>query len=155
MSMVAEYGGAQHDEQVARVRRVVALRAMRAAGMTQREIAGHLAISQPAVSQQLAVDLRSFHPELIVEAAAPILRSVAAEHGYGRIAVFGSVARGQARIDSDIDLLVETPPGASSFAFVRFRRLLGDVLGREVDLVDYAGLTPRIDDDIVREAVAL
>lgn len=66
--------------------------------------------------------------------------------------MFGSVARRQARRDSDIDLLVEAPEGTSSFAFVRFKELIERVLGREVDLVDHGGLKPGLDDDIRREA---
>jgi len=69
--------------------------------------------------------------------------------------VFGSVARQQARQDSDIDLIVEAPEGTSSFDFVRFQQLLEQVLGREIHLIDYGGLTPRLDDDIRREAVLL
>lgn len=88
-------------------------------------------------------------------AAAPILKALATERGYTRLAVFGSVARHQARQDSDIDLLVEAPPGTSSFGFVAFQLLLEKVLGRRIDLVDYGGLKPRLDDDIQREAVPL
>lgn len=155
MSLAAEYQGARHDEQVARLRRILALRAMRASGKTQREIASDLGVSQPAVSQQLAADLGGVHPETLLDAAAPVIKALAAEHGYTRLAVFGSVARREARLDSDIDLLVEAPPGTSSFGFVRFRRLLADVLGRDVDLVDYAGLKPTLDDDVRADAVLL
>lgn len=61
----------------------------------------------------------------------------------------------EARPDSDIDLIVEAPAGTSSFDFIRFKLLIERVLGREVDLVDYGGLKPRLDDDIRREAVTL
>ncbi|KRA31501.1 hypothetical protein ASD81_16385 [Nocardioides sp. Root614] len=91
----------------------------------------------------------------MLDAAAPILRSIAEEHGYSRLAVFGSVARRRARDDSDIDLVVEAPAGISSFDFIRFRQLLEQVLGRQIDLVEYGGLKPGLDDDIRREAVLL
>ncbi|MDZ7577294.1 MAG: nucleotidyltransferase domain-containing protein [Candidatus Nanopelagicales bacterium] len=157
MSLSAQYRDARRCEDVARLRRVLALRAMVATGMSQRQIADALGISQPAVSQQLkfAPDLDDLHPEVLLEAAAPILKALAAEHGYTRLAAFGSVARRQARRDSDIDLIVEAPEGTSSFGFIRFRRLIEQVLGREVDLVEYGGLKPRIDDDIRRDAVLL
>jgi predicted nucleotidyltransferase len=130
---------------------------MVATGMSQREIAAALGISQPAVSQQLraASDLSSVHPATLLEAAAPVLRRLAEDSGYGKLAVFGSVARGEARQDSDIDLLVEAPEGTSSFGFIEFKRLIERVLGREVDLVEYGGLKPRLDGDIRREAVLL
>lgn len=157
MTLLAEYSNARHAEDVARLRRVLALRAMSAEGMSQRQIADAVGITQPAVSQQLkfAQHLDDFHPQALLEAAAPILKAVAAEHGYTRLAVFGSVARHQARADSDIDLIVEAPPGISSFDFIRFKQLVERVLGREIDLIDYGGLKPALDDDIRREAVLL
>jgi uncharacterized protein len=157
MSLLAEYRAARRDEEIARLRRVLALRAMVAAGMSQRQIAESLGVTQPAVSQQLryAPELDDLHPEVLLEAAAPILKALAADHGYTRIAVFGSLARHQARRDSDIDLIVEAPEGTSSFGFIRFKRVIEQVLGREVDLIEYGGLKPRVDDDIRREAVLL
>jgi uncharacterized protein len=157
MTLLDEYLGARRDQEVARLRRVLAVRAMAATGMSQRQIAEALGISQPAVSQQLklAAGLQEVHPQVLLEAASPVLKALAADHGYSRLAVFGSVARQQARPDSDIDLIVEAPRGTSSFDFVRFQQLVEQVLGREIDLVEYGGLTPRLDDDIRREAVLL
>ena len=157
MGLALEYVAARHEEEVARLRRVLALRAMAVSGMSQREIAAELCVSQPAISQQLrsAKDLVRVHPEVLVEAAGPVLKSLAEEMGYRRLAVFGSVARGDARHDSDIDLLVEPPAGTSSFGFVRFKKLLEQVLGRDVDMVDYGGLKPGLADDNRRDAVLL
>ncbi len=125
--------------------------------MSQRQIADALGITQPAVSQQLkfAAELDDVHPEALLEAAAPILKALAEENGYSRLAVFGSIARHQAQDDSDIDLLVQAPDGTSSFDFIRFKQLVEHVLGREVDLVSYGGLKARLDDDIRRDAVLL
>ncbi len=81
--------------------------------------------------------------------------ALATERGYSRLAVYGSVARRAAREDSDIDLIVEPPAGTSSFEFIRFHQLIEQVLGREIDLVDYGGLSPGIEDDVRREAVLL
>ena len=157
MTLVAEYRGARYHEDVARLRRVLALRAMVVEGMSQRQIAEAVGVSQPAVSQQLkfAPDLTRVHPQTLLAAAAPVLKALAEQHGYSQLAVFGSVARCQARQDSDIDLLVQAPEGTSSFGFVRFKQLIERVLGREVDLVDYGGLQRTVDDDIRREAVLL
>lgn len=157
MALVAEYRDARRDEDVARLRRTLALRAMAATGMSQQQIADALGISQPAVSQQLrhSPDLEGVHPEVLMKAAAPILKSLAVDQGYRRMAVFGSVARGQARQDSDIDLIVDAPAGTSSFGFIRFKQLIEQILGREIDLISYGGLQPRLDDDIRRDAVLL
>lgn len=157
MTLLAEYRDARRDQDIARLRRVLALRAMAATGMSQRQVAEALGITQPAVSQQLkfAPKLNEVHPETLLATAAPILKALAGEHGYTRMAVFGSVARHQARQDSDIDLLVEAPEGTSTFGFIRFKQLIEEVLGREIDLVSYGGLKPKLDDDIRREAVLL
>lgn len=157
MSLLAEYRDARRDEDTARLRRVLALRAMVASGMSQRQIAEELGISQPAVSQQLrfAPELSEIHPEVLLSAAAPVLKSLAAVHGYTRLASFGSVARHEARGDSDIDLIVKAPEGTSSFGFIRFKQLIEHVIGRKVDLIDYGGLKLPLDDDIRREAVLL
>jgi predicted nucleotidyltransferase len=50
---------------------------------------------------------------------------------------------------------VQAPEGTSSFGFIRFQQLLERILGRQIDLVEYGGITPRLDDDIRREAVLL
>ena len=157
MTLLAEYQEARRDETAARLRRVIALRAMLATGMSQHQVAEALGISQSAVSQQLkfAPEPDKVHPETLLDAAGPVLKALAAEQGYSKLAVFGSVARSQARLDSDIDLLVEAPAGTSGFAFVRFKALLEQVLGREIDLMTWRSLKPRIDDDIRREAVLL
>ncbi len=157
MTLVMEYRDARREEDVARLRRVLALRAMVATGMSQRQIAAAVGITQPAVSQQLkfARDLAEVHPQLLLDAAAPVLKALAEERGYTRLAVFGSVGRRQARADSDIDLIVESPPGTSSFGLLQFKQMIEEVLGREVDLIDYGGLKPKIDDDIRRDAVLL
>ncbi|GAB3260386.1 hypothetical protein GCM10027425_23530 [Alteromonas gracilis] len=157
MKLVDDYRDARRLEEIGRLRRALALRAMVVSGMSQREIAAALGVSQPAVSQQLkaVADLSDVHPARLLEAAGPVLRRLAEAEGYENLAVFGSVARGEAREASDIDLIVQAPVDTSSFAFVRFRRRLEQVLGREIDLVDYGGLTPGLDDDIRREAVVL
>jgi len=157
MALLAEYRQARRDEDVARLRRVISLRAMVATGMSQRQIGDALGISQPAVSQQLrhAPDLDGVHPEALMEAGGTVLKALAADHGYRRLAVFGSIARGEARQDSDIDLLVDAPPGTSTFGFIRFKQLIEQVLGREIDMISYGGLKPKMDDDIRRDAVLL
>ncbi|MGI5951472.1 MAG: nucleotidyltransferase domain-containing protein [Brooklawnia sp.] len=157
MTLAAEYRQSQRSEEIARLRRVLALRAMGAVGMTQREIAQELGVSQSAVSQQLrsAPNLALVHPESLIEAAGPVLAAVAAARGYSRMGVFGSVARGEARHDSDIDLIVEPVSGASSFDFMKFKQVIEGVLGRKVDLISYGGLKPGTDEDIRQDLVLL
>lgn len=154
MALAEEYHAARRDESIVRLRRILALRAMAATGMSQREIATDLGVSQPAVSQQLrgAPNFGSVDAEILLEAAAPILKQVAESRGFTEVAVFGSVARRQARPDSDIDLLVEQPAGTTISDLVRLRTLFEQILGRSVDIVTYGALRPIIDDDIRAEA---
>lgn len=76
-------------------------------------------------------------------------------HGATRVRVFGSVARGEETAGSDLDLLVDLAPGRSLLDLVAIKQDLADLLGREVDVVTEAGLSPYLRDGVLREAVAL
>jgi uncharacterized protein len=91
--------------------------------------------------------------EALRERRAEILR-LARKRRARRIAVFGSVARGEARPGSDIDLLVDFEPGASLLDQVGLFQDLEELLGTGVDVVSRGGLKPR-DDHIRGEAVDL
>ncbi len=73
--------------------------------------------------------------------------------GVKALYVFGSVARGTAGAQSDVDLLVEFDRVPGLFEFARLRRTLGEILGRPVDLVTRAALKPQLRDRIVSEAI--
>lgn len=72
-----------------------------------------------------------------------------------RAGVFGSLARGEARADSDIDLLVELADDASLFDFVGLKFQLEDVVGRPVDLVEYDAIKPLIRSQILKEQLVI
>ena len=80
---------------------------------------------------------------------------IARQHGGRSVRVFGSVARGDARSDSDVDLLIEMEPGSSLFDQAAMLAELRELLGRDVDVVTPEGLRPRIRDRVLREAVSL
>ncbi|HMR50246.1 MAG TPA: nucleotidyltransferase domain-containing protein [Arachnia sp.] len=67
--------------------------------------------------------------------ASAIREVVRRNKGTGEVLVFGSVARGEAGPDSDIDLLVEFLPGASLFDLVAVELELEELLGRSVDVM--------------------
>jgi predicted nucleotidyltransferase len=73
--------------------------------------------------------------------------------GVARLALFGSVLHGDARPDSDVDLLVQFFPGAKTFdRFLALSELLENRLGRRVELVTTEALSPFIGPHILAEA---
>jgi uncharacterized protein len=83
-----------------------------------------------------------------------ILR-VARTHGAQSVRIFGSVAKGNARPDSDLDLLVQLAPGYSLLDIVAIKQDLEELLNCQVDVVTEAALSPYIREQVLREATAL
>ena len=92
--------------------------------------------------------------ELITAKRADILR-LAAQHGARNVRVFGSVARGEARPDSDIDVLVEFEPGRTLLDRIGLMQDLEDLLGRKVDVVTEKALHRMIRQQVLEQAVQL
>lgn len=92
--------------------------------------------------------------DLLKEKRGDILR-IAAEHGAYNIRIFGSVARGEADSESDIDFLVDMEPGRSLLDLGGLLMDLQDLLGCPIDVVTEKGLRERIRDRALKEAVAL
>ncbi len=82
-------------------------------------------------------------------------RSELRNRGVESLSLFGSMARNEAAETSDIDILVEYAPEArvGLFEFVRLRRFLSELLGRQVDLVTPDALREEMRADILREAI--
>jgi predicted nucleotidyltransferase len=78
---------------------------------------------------------------------------IAARHGVRNVRVFGSVARGEAGPESDIDFLVDMEPGRSLLDLGAFLMDLRDLLGCNVDVVTEAGLRARIRPRVLSEAI--
>jgi uncharacterized protein len=76
----------------------------------------------------------------------------ALRNGAVNIRVFGSVARGDDRPDSDIDFLVNLESGRSLMDLARLLRELSTLLDHPVDVVTEAGLRPRIKSQVLKEA---
>ena len=80
---------------------------------------------------------------------------IAKRHGAKNVRVFGSVSRGDASPDSDIDFLVDLEQGRSLFALGGLLMDLQTMLGCPVDVVTEKGLRPRIRERVLREAAPL
>ena len=93
--------------------------------------------------------------QLLLEKREEIL-TIAAKHGAYNVRIFGSVARGEADEDSDIDFLIDYDLAEISPWFpVRLIRDLEAVLGMSVDVVTVDGLKDRIRENVLKESIAL
>lgn len=88
------------------------------------------------------------------EKRAELLR-LAKRHGVKHVSVFGSLARGEASPGSDVDFLVDVEEGRSLFDLIAFKLDAEDLLGREVDVVTRAGLSPYLAPHILAGEVPL
>ncbi len=91
----------------------------------------------------------------LLKAQRPAILQLAAQHGASNVRVFGSVARGEAGPESDVDLLVDLEPGRSLLDLVGLWQDLEDLLEHKVDVVTDGGLNERMRERVLAEAVAL
>lgn len=138
----------------ARAQLVRAVRQAAAGGMSQTEIAQQIGRSQPEVSRllrfhgtsPLARDLRR---------NAALIRRIVADVGGSRVRVFGSVATGQDRPDSDVDLLFVMNQSLSLLQLGRLEKQISDLINSPVDLVPESALRPDLRARVLEEAVPL
>ena len=89
--------------------------------------------------------------EEIKQKILPILHQYDAQ----KAGLFGSCVRGEMKEDSDIDILVEIQQDISLLDFVGIKLEIEEILGREVDLVEYNTIKPIIKEEILREEVRI
>ena len=92
---------------------------------------------------------------MLLKAHRKEILEAATRNGAINVRIFGSVARGDDRPDSDIDFLVNLEPGRSLMDLARLLRELNSLLGYPVDVVTEAGLRPRIKSHVLKEAQPL
>jgi putative addiction module CopG family antidote len=93
---------------------------------------------------------RKDHVVAALRALEPELR----RRGVISVALFGSIMHGAARPDSDVDVLIAVDPAArfDLIDLVGVKNLLGDRIGRDIDVVERDSLKPMIRDKILNEA---
>ncbi|MGA8461530.1 MAG: helix-turn-helix domain-containing protein [Streptosporangiaceae bacterium] len=160
-------------------------RARVGAGLSQAELAARAGVTQSVISAyesghrqpalptlaaligaagyELAIDVRP--PRRLSQLSGPIgqrvrrrrkaLTAAAAAHGVTNLRVFGSVARGQDRPDSDLDLLADLPPDMGLFGLGRVQADLEAIIGSQVDLVPAGDLKPVVRARASRDLVPL
>ena len=89
--------------------------------------------------------------EEIKQKITPIL----IRRGITRASIFGSVARGEATAESDVDILVEIPHAHGLFEFANIKHELEDMLGKKVDLVEYRAIKARIRENILSSQISI
>lgn len=80
---------------------------------------------------------------------------IATRYGARKMRIFGSVLRGEATLNSDVDFLVELETGRSLLDIIAIKQDLEDLLGCKVDVVTEAALSPYIRDEVLGQAVSL
>jgi predicted nucleotidyltransferase len=83
-----------------------------------------------------------------------VLKAVS-QYGGRNVRVFGSVARGEDREDSDIDLLIDFAPGTSLLTLAALERELAKLLGTHVDVVPADSIKPRVYAAAAKDSVDL
>lgn len=87
--------------------------------------------------------------DLVVQELREVMPHLSSEYGVSSLALFGSVARGDAGPDSDVDVLVEFRRPIGLLRFGALQAELEDLLGRRVDLVEPAALHPALREGIL------
>ncbi|MEY2832119.1 MAG: hypothetical protein RLZZ574_1377 [Cyanobacteriota bacterium] len=71
------------------------------------------------------------------------------------IRVFGSVARGESTVSSDVDFLIDVVPEQSVLDLIRLIQTLSDLLGCKVDVAQSTALNPLIREEVLKDAISL
>lgn len=144
-------------------------------GMTQRELATAAGVPQSLIAKiesgtrqptlptlmrlieaagftvQAALANRT-RPSMLLRSRRGELRALAAHHGIDRVRVFGSVARGEDRPDSDLDLLVDLAPHRDPLGHLAFDGAAEALLGCPVDVVTARSLSSTLRATVLGEA---
>ena len=107
------------------------------------------------VNEQEALRLRGTATGVLIYQNRNALIEAGNRLGATNLRVFGSVARGDAGPDSDIDILVDLAPTVSLIGLGELEEAFAEILGRKVDVVPASGLKSGIRAAVLREAIPL
>ncbi len=91
--------------------------------------------------------------EETIQSNRQAIREIAARHGASNIRLFGSVARGESRAESDVDFLIDVTPDVSAWFPVGLIQDLEKLLGRRVEIVTERALNKELREKVLNEAV--
>lgn len=72
-----------------------------------------------------------------------------------RASIFGSAAKGNMNVDSDVDLLIEADKGFTIFKMLEMEEEISDLISRKVDLVEFSALKASIRDEVLLSAIQI
>lgn len=95
------------------------------------------------------------HPRELDDETRARLIALLRQHGVRRAGIFGSFARGEQTLTSDVDLLIEPAPDATLFTLARLEIAIEELLGRPIDLITFNALEssarPRLRERILQD----
>ena len=89
--------------------------------------------------------------EYVKKTVTPILK----QYDVTRAAIFGSVARGEDRPDSDVDLLIDVSHPLGLLRLAKLQYTLEDALHTNVDVVKFSALKPALRENVFRDAIVI
>jgi predicted nucleotidyltransferase len=117
----------------------------------EQELLAQLLLEEMSASDTPSpVPTPNAHPQLNVAEREQIV-AILRQFGIAQAALFGSFARGDAHATSDVDLLIEPPPGTTLLDLARLENRLTDALARPVQIVTLEELHPGMRERIQRE----
>ena len=90
-------------------------------------------------------------PEQYQQLILPVLK----RYFIKRASIFGSFAKGDVNVNSDVDLLIEPGKGFTIFKMLKLEEEISGLLKRKVDLVEYSALKSSIREDVLLSAITI
>ena len=120
-------------------------------GKIEKEVKGILWIRQKEINNELR---KRLNEDELIKMKTKIIK-ILKKNDVVKAGIFGSYARGEAKKDSDIDILIKFKGSKSLFDLVRVERELKEALNVDVDLITYNSINPHLKESILRDEVKI